>query len=97
MANWPSSSRRPGNVVSARLGHTPETFTASVYQHALPGMDREAAGTIAALFLGKDAIKDDVSNSISKEDETDTQMISECPFLLVAGRGFEPLTSGYRT
>jgi hypothetical protein len=33
------------------LGHHSETFTASVYQHALPGMDREAAGRIAALFL----------------------------------------------
>ena len=38
-------------IVSARLGHASETFTASVYQHALPGMDREAAGTIAALFV----------------------------------------------
>jgi hypothetical protein len=38
-------------IVSARLGHHSETFTASVYQHALPGMDREAAGRIAGLFL----------------------------------------------
>jgi hypothetical protein len=38
-------------IVSARLGHHSEAFTASVYQHALPGMDREAAGTVAALFL----------------------------------------------
>jgi integrase len=38
-------------IVSARLGHASETFTASVYQHALPGMDREAAGMIAALFV----------------------------------------------
>jgi hypothetical protein len=37
--------------VSARLGHASETFTASVYQHALPGMDREAAAVIAALFV----------------------------------------------
>jgi hypothetical protein len=41
-------------IVSARLGHASETFTASVYQHALPGMDRGAAGTIAALVLGTD-------------------------------------------
>src|SRR5262249_57111596 len=38
-------------IVSARLGHASEAFTASVYQHALPGMDRAAAGTIAALFV----------------------------------------------
>jgi len=31
--------------------HASEAFTASVYQHALPGLDREAAGTIAALFV----------------------------------------------
>jgi integrase len=55
-------------IVSARLGHASETFTASVYQHALPGMDREAAGTIAALFLGE-ATNEAVSESVSKEDE----------------------------
>jgi hypothetical protein len=38
-------------IVSARLGHHSEAFTASVYQHALPGMDRDAAGRVAALFL----------------------------------------------
>jgi hypothetical protein len=46
-------------IVSARLGHASETFTASVYQHALPGMDREAAGTIAALFLDDPAEDED--------------------------------------
>jgi integrase len=59
-------------IVSARLGHASETFTASVYQHALPGMDREAAGTIAALFvdLEPDAdAEDPVSESVSEEDE----------------------------
>ena len=40
-------------IVSARLGHASEAFTARIYQHALPGMDREAAGTIAALFVGE--------------------------------------------
>ena len=56
-------------IVSARFGHASETFTASVYQHALPGMDREAAGTIAALFLGD--LPDDivVSESVSKGGE----------------------------
>jgi integrase len=40
-------------IVSARLGHASEAFTARIYQHALPGMDREAAGMIAALFAGE--------------------------------------------
>jgi integrase len=55
-------------IVSARLGHASEAFTASVYQHALPGMDREAAGTIAALFVdtGPDP---GVSKSVSTEAE----------------------------
>jgi hypothetical protein len=46
-------------IMSVRLGHASEAFTASVYQHALPGIDREAAGRIAALFL------DDVSAEAS--------------------------------
>jgi integrase len=51
-------------IVSARLGHHSEAFTASVYQHAMPGMDREAAGTIAALFLDDPdtAVSESVSN-----------------------------------
>jgi hypothetical protein len=49
-------------IVSARLGHHSETFTSSVYQHALPGMDREAAGTIAALFVGDADVSESVSN-----------------------------------
>jgi len=57
-------------IVSARLGHHSETFTASVYQHALPGMDREAAGRIAALFLGDDDPEaGSVSKSVSTGDE----------------------------
>jgi integrase len=52
-------------IVSARLGHASEAFTASVYQHALPGMDREAAGRIAALFLGDMPIESAVSESVS--------------------------------
>jgi hypothetical protein len=53
-------------IVSARLGHHSETFTASVYQHAMPGMDREAAGTIA-LFL--DDAGPVVSGSVSNGHE----------------------------
>ena len=58
-------------IVSARLGHASETFAASVYQHALPGMDREAAGTIAALFvdLVAEAAPDGVSSGSVSTDE----------------------------
>jgi integrase len=54
-------------IVSARLGHHSEAFTASVYQHALPGMDREAAGVIAALFV--DDVMPGVSESVSNGQE----------------------------
>jgi integrase len=54
-------------IVSARLGHHSEAFTASVYQHAMPGMDREAAGTVAALFL--DSPDEPVSESVSNGHE----------------------------
>ncbi|BCJ28282.1 site-specific integrase [Actinocatenispora sera] len=41
-------------VVSRRLGHASEAFTMSVYTHVLPGMDRDAADTIANLILPPD-------------------------------------------
>jgi integrase len=53
-------------IVSARLGHSDEAFTARVYQHAPPGMDREAARTVAALFVVDEVA---VSESVSIEHE----------------------------
>lgn len=41
-------------IVSQRLGHALVGFTLSVYFHARPGVDREAAGTIADLILGEE-------------------------------------------
>jgi hypothetical protein len=35
-----------------------------------------------------------VSGSVSAGIQTGSQMISDCPFFLVAGTGFEPVTSG---
>ncbi|MFC0526268.1 tyrosine-type recombinase/integrase [Phytohabitans kaempferiae] len=46
-------------IVSQRLGHASVGFTLSVYSHALPGIDREAAGTIADLILGESGEEDD--------------------------------------
>ncbi|HVM15416.1 MAG TPA: tyrosine-type recombinase/integrase [Egibacteraceae bacterium] len=39
-------------VVSERLGHSSPAFTMAVYQHVLPGMQREAAETFARLITG---------------------------------------------
>lgn len=39
----------PIKVFSERLGHASPAFTMSVYQHVLPGMQRDAADTFARL------------------------------------------------
>ena len=40
----------PLKVVSERLGHSTPAFTMAVYQHVLPGMQRDAANTLARLI-----------------------------------------------
>ena len=42
----------PANVVSERLGHATIAITMDTYSHVLPGLDAEAAGTVARLILG---------------------------------------------
>ncbi len=42
----------PVKVVSERLGHASAGFTLDVYAHVMPGMQAEAAKTVAALFVG---------------------------------------------
>jgi integrase len=37
----------PLKVVSERLGHSTPAFTMAVYQHVLPGMQRDAANIFA--------------------------------------------------
>ncbi len=41
----------PAKVVSERLGHASVAFTMSVYQHVMPGMQREAAEKMAGLIF----------------------------------------------
>jgi len=40
-------------VVSERLGHSGITFTMTVYQHVMPGMQAEAAATFGAAVFGE--------------------------------------------
>lgn len=40
----------PLKIVSERLGHSSPAFTMAVYQHVLPGMQRDAADTFARLM-----------------------------------------------
>jgi integrase len=42
----------PAKVVSERLGHATIAVTMDIYSHVLPGLDREAADTVARLILG---------------------------------------------
>jgi integrase len=39
-------------IVSERLGHAKVSITMDVYSHAVPSMQREAAGAMAALVYG---------------------------------------------
>jgi integrase len=42
----------PAKVVSERLGHANIAITMDTYSHVLPGLDAQAAGTVAQLILG---------------------------------------------
>jgi hypothetical protein len=42
----------PGKVISERLGHASVAFTLSIWGHVIPGMDKDAATTVADLILG---------------------------------------------
>lgn len=42
----------PAKVVSERLGHATIAITMDTDSHVLPGLDAEAAGTVARLILG---------------------------------------------
>jgi hypothetical protein len=38
-------------VISERLGHASVAFTLQTYSHVIPGMDKDAAATVADLIL----------------------------------------------
>jgi integrase len=42
----------PAKVISERLGHANIAITMDTYSHVLPGLDAEAADTVARLILG---------------------------------------------
>jgi integrase len=43
----------PAKVISERLGHASVAFTLQVYGHVIPGMDADAAATVADLILSE--------------------------------------------
>jgi integrase len=46
----------PLKVVSERLGHSSPAFTMTVYQHVIPGMQRDAADVFARLITERTAM-----------------------------------------
>jgi integrase len=42
----------PAKMISERLGHATIAITMDTYSHVLPGLDAEAAATVARLILG---------------------------------------------
>jgi integrase len=46
----------PVKVVSERLGHESPAFTLKQYAHVLPGMQAEAARSVAALVAGQTGV-----------------------------------------
>jgi hypothetical protein len=49
----PCAAGIPAKIVSERLGHANIAITMDTYSHVLPGLDEQAAGTVARLILGK--------------------------------------------
>jgi integrase len=53
----------PAKIVSERLGHATVQITLDTYSHVLPGLDAQAAETVARLILGDDPASTHVSKA----------------------------------
>jgi integrase len=51
----------PAKIISERLGHATIQITLDTYSHVLPGLDAQAAETVARLILGDGPASADVS------------------------------------
>ena len=45
-------------MISQRLGHATIAITMDTYSHVIPGLDEQAAETVARLILGEEVIAD---------------------------------------
>jgi len=57
----------PPKVISERLGHATAAFTLQTYAHVIPGMDEDAASTVADLILRPAAETGVVRKSVRTE------------------------------
>ena len=53
----------PAKIISERLGHATIQITLDTYSHVLPGLDAQAAETVARLILGDGPAPTDVSKA----------------------------------
>ncbi len=87
-------------IISERLGHATAAFTLQVYSHVIPGMDEEAATSVASLILSAGDTEPQVNGRTSGRQsgvagQTRKPLTWRKPRLaMVAGAGFEPATSG---
>ena len=81
----------PPKVISERLGHATAAFTLQTYEHVVPGMDEDAASSVADLILGGLSVP--VRTEAIEAPKMNWPGTSPRP-AMVAGAGFEPATSG---
>ena len=62
----------PAKVISERLGHATAAFTMQTYAHVIPGMDQDAAVSVAALILSGTDEPEDTAVRISVRTATET-------------------------
>jgi integrase len=60
-ATAPLKTGISAKVISERLGHATVQITLDTYSHVLPGLDAQAAETVARLILGDGAASAEVS------------------------------------
>jgi integrase len=53
----------PAKIVSERLGHATVQITLDTYSHVLPGLDAQAAETVARLIIGDGPASTDASKA----------------------------------
>ena len=53
-------------IVSERLGFASVAFTLTQYSHVLPGVDRDAAQTMADLMIGRGSVRKSVTHRPEK-------------------------------
>jgi hypothetical protein len=93
----------PAKIVSERLGHANVQITLDTYSHVIPGLDEQAAATVARLILedSRDRFHGRARQRCCEfccqtgdAPHSRKEVRGEVPGELGGGEGFEPSTSG---